>query len=55
MVVQGVLNAKAIRLIDASKEEKLEFWNSLNEEQKKRVSSHLDTYKSIARRRYGTS
>jgi len=46
--IQGCLNAKAIKLINASDSEKLEFWNSLTTDQKKRVKSHIETYQAIA-------
>jgi len=48
MVIQGCLNAKAIKLINAPDSQKLEFWNSLTTDQKKRVKSHIETYQAIA-------
>jgi len=48
-VTQGEINAKCVRMLDASKEEKIEFWKSLTEEQRRQASHHIETVKSIQR------
>ena len=46
-MTQGEINAKCERMVKASKEEKIEFWKDLTEEQRKRATHHMETVKAI--------
>ena len=46
-ITQGEINAKLERLIEASAEEKREFWDTLTPEQQRRGKHHVMTVKAI--------
>ena len=46
-MTQGEINAKLVRLLDATADEKRAFWNTLTPEQQRRGKHHIQTVKAI--------
>ena len=46
-LTQGEINAKLVRLLDATADEKRAFWNTLTPEQQRRGKHHIQTVKAI--------
>ena len=46
-MTQGEINAKLVRLLDATPEEKRAYWATLTPEQQRRGKHHIQTVKAI--------